>query len=98
MPANSIYRQQMFSMIEDWKQSKQTQQAYCKGHSINYHRFYYWYKQYKANNAAGANQRSSFISLSMPATSSSAELIYPDGRRILFHQGVDANYLKALLG
>jgi len=97
MQSDSTSREQMFSLIEDWKRSGLTRQAYCRAHSIGYHRFLYWDKKFQAANAVGLDEPSSFISLAVPSVVPSAELIYPDGRRLLFHQGVDPTYLKALL-
>lgn len=93
------YRRQMFSMIEAWKQSGQRQKAFCAESNITCHRFHYWHKRYKEQSAAGhTGTAPAFIPLSVSATATSAaELIYPDGKRLLFHQGVDAAFLKALL-
>lgn len=95
----SKYRQQMFSMIEDWKRSGQNQRAYCQSHSISYHQFHYWYKRYKIAQAPADDSRSSFIEVQLPAVQNHdyAEVIYPDGKRVLFHQAVDVSFLKALI-
>jgi len=41
----------------------------------------------------------SFVQVQLPVIEdkSCAEIIYPDGKRILFHQAVDVSFLKALL-
>ena len=89
-------QQKMFDLIEQWKKSGQSQKAFCLQHETRYYVFHYWYKRYRE-----AHNASSFIPLhinsSFPAASH-AELIYPDGRRLLFHQPVDVNFLKHLLG
>ena len=100
-------QQKMYSLIEQWKTSGQSQKAFCIQHQVRYCVFHYWYKQYRAahpqdplDNSAAQNA-SSFIPLQVPAcfpTSSYAELIYPDGRRLLFHQPVDANFFKTIIG
>jgi hypothetical protein len=93
------YRQQMLSMVEDWKRSGQNQRAYCQAHSISYHQFHYWYKRYKMGQVPGNDSGSSFIEVQLPAPQSHdyAEVIYPDGKRVLFHQAVDVSFLKALI-
>jgi hypothetical protein len=99
MQEDSRYREQMYSIVEDWQRSGQNRQAYCRSHAIGYHRFLYWHRKYKAAHEATPKDPSSFISLMLPANQvAPTELIYPDGRRLLFPQGVEAAYLKILLG
>ena len=97
--AKSKYREQMLSVVKDWKESGQNQVSYCKSKSIPYHRFHYWYKRYKMDHSPADDYRSSFIEvqLTAPPIHNTAEVIYPDGKRILFHQGVEVNYLKTLI-
>lgn len=99
-------QQQMFSMIEFWQQSGLTQKDYCEQHSIRYHVFHYWYKKYR--DTQPSDKKSYFIPLQLqPAPAAKAsptpsagvhtEIVLPDGRRLLFHQSVSADYLKALI-
>ena len=99
-------QQQMFSMIESWQQRGLTQKCYCEQHSIRYHVFHYWYKKYRDTQAS--DQQSYFIPLQLqpapvgrapirPAAGVHTELVLPDGRQLLFHQPVSADYLKACL-
>src|SRR4051812_39300409 len=99
-------QQQMFSMIACWQQSGLTQKAYCEQHSILYHVFHYWYKKYR--DAQPSDKQADFIALHLqqpsaahsypaPATGAHMELLLPDGRRLLFHQPVSADYLKVLI-
>jgi hypothetical protein len=99
MANKSNNREQMLSMIEDWKQSGLSQKSYCEKSSIKYHRFHYWYKRFKAIQATSKEPQSSFIELQLPgaADKSCAEVIYPDGKRILFHQAVSVHFLKTLV-
>jgi len=100
-------QQQMFSMIASWQQSDLTQKDYCEQHSIRYHVFHYWYKKYRDTQSVPAKEHS-FIPLQVPPGVTAAagnvtpggvyaEIILPDGRRLLFHQPVSADYLKALI-
>lgn len=104
-------QQKMVSLIEQWKTSGLSQKAFCLQHEVRYYVFHYWYKRYRdaqrqdtLESVAAQNASSSFIALqinpdrsSLP-TASHAELIYPDGRRLLFHQPVDACFLKTIIG
>ncbi len=89
-------QQQMFGYIDQWQQSGLNQKAFCEQVNLSYHIFHYWYKRYRNREGEAA---SSFIKLavSSPSICSAAEILLPDGKRILFHQGVSADYLKALI-
>ncbi len=90
-------RQQMFTHIEQWKQSNLTQKSYCEQHNIAYQAFHYWYKRYKNNNPT--NSSASFVQLQVQAQNVQphVELLLSDGRRIVFHQPVSSEFLKALI-
>lgn len=97
----------MFALIEQWKTRGLSQKSFCQQHQIQYSVFHYWYKLYRKahpqdtldNNPT--HNASCFIPLHLQSalsTLSHTELIYPDGRRLVFHQQVDAHFLKALIG
>ena len=89
-------QQQMFEYIDQWQQSGLTQKAFCQKVNLSYHIFHYWYKRYRDKSIKPS---SSFIKLDVSAMSvaAQAELILADGKRLLFHQPVSADYLKALI-
>ncbi len=99
MRNNSELRQQMFEMIEQWKQSGLTQKVFCERQAIKHHSFYYWYKRYSQQHPDIILKSSSFVKLQIEKTSGTplAEVHFPDGIRLLFHEAVSANYLKALI-
>jgi hypothetical protein len=88
-------KQQMFGYIDQWQQSGLTQKAFCVQVNLAYHIFHYWYRRYRIAESKPA----SFIKLgvSSPSVSSSMELVLADGKRLLFHQPVSPDYLKALI-
>lgn len=94
-------QEQMFSMIRGWQQSGLTQKAYCEKHSIGYHVFHYWYKCFR--DAQSAAKEQGFIAFKIQPSSSvntscaAVELLLADGKRLLFHQPVSSDYLKALI-
>lgn len=91
-------KQLMFSLIEIWKSSGKSQKAFCQEKDLAYHKFHYWFKKYNDQNGESADD-SPFVPLSMkPVASSNLEVVYPDGRRLIFHQPVDAGFLRVLLG
>ena len=92
-------RQQMFAMIEQWLTSGLTQKAFCEQHSIRYYVFHYWYKRYRMQQSGIQDNATSFVKLQVakPSPSGAVEINFPGGIRILFHEPVSSNYLKALI-
>ena len=102
MRSNESAQQEMFSKIGEWQHSGLSQKAWCEKHQIKYHVFHYWYRRYRSSDASPATQNQ-FIALQIePAATAIApsgclELIMVDGKRLLFHQLVSTDYLKALI-
>ena len=98
MRNNPEVRQQMFEMVERWKQSGLAQRTFCEQHSLKFHTFYYWLKQHKQQDSINNNQ-SGFVKLQItkPATASSVEIHFPGGLRLIFHEPVSSSYLKSLI-
>ena len=99
MRNNPEVRQQMFDMIKQWQQSGLSKKAYCQQQSVKHHSFYYWYKRYRQQHPDMDNKSSSFVKLKveMPSVTASVEIYFPGGIRLLFHDPVSSNYLKALI-
>ena len=99
MLKNPEVRRQMFDIIKQWQQSGLTKKAYCDQQSIKHHTFYYWYKRYRQQHADIDNKSSSFVKLKVEKSpaSPSVEIHFPGGIRLLFHDPVSSNYLKALI-
>lgn len=101
MQRDETIRLQMFDMISSWQRSGLSQKAYCQEHNIRYHVFHYWYKCFRHLQSPAKDE--GFIPLkiqpvnSIHTASAHAELLLPDGRRLLFHQAVTSDYLKALI-
>lgn len=95
--ADMTTQQLMFSLIEVWKHSGKSQKDFCQEKDLAYHKFHYWFKKYNEQNGDAASH-SPFVAVSMQgASSGKLEIVYPDGRRLIFHQPVDASFLRALL-
>jgi len=92
-------QQLMFSLIEIWKESGQSQITFCKEKDIAYHRFHYWLKKYNdLNGTASATPSFSQVRVaSLNSTSVNTEVIYPDGRKVIFHQPIEVSFLRNLL-
>ena len=92
-------RQQNLAMIADWQGSGLSQKQYCAAHNIAYHKFHYWYTRSHRRGADKGDGSSLFVNLTTPSltTGIHAELQFPDGKRLLFHQPVSSSYLKTLI-
>jgi len=93
-------QKQMFAMVGDWKQSGLSQKAYCEQNQIRYHVFHYWYKRYRDEQSNYSEP--AFIPLNVKPSFSDArcaniEVVLADGRRILFHQAVSSDFLRAVI-
>jgi hypothetical protein len=99
--STTAQREQMFSFIEQWKVSGQSQQAYLRAHGVTYHSFHYWYKVYKDHQGEGSSavKRPAFVPLHLEASATRplVELVFLDGKRIVFYHHPSADFLKALL-
>ena len=96
MQSKEDLKQQMATKIIQWQQSGLTQKAFCQQNDIAYHVFHYYYGRFRSKENAPA---SSFIKLQIAPgyVSTHTELVLPDGKRLLFHQGVSIDFLKALI-
>lgn len=95
MESREQQRRQQFAMISSWQQSGQTQKQYCEQNNIAYHIFHYWYKVFREAQSVASG---SFVSLNIAAPlQPNVEMFLTDGRRIIFHQPVSADFLKALI-
>lgn len=93
-------QEEMFAMIGLWKQSGLSQKAYCEQNKIRYYVFHYWYKRYR-DEQAGINSPTFFpLNVNLPlynTTCANVEVVLPDGKRILFHQPISSDFLKAVI-
>jgi hypothetical protein len=94
----------MFSLIEIWQSSGQSQRIFCQEKDLAYSKFHYWRKKYEEYRSPSSSEEP-FVALtvkkSMPSGTvalGAVELVFPDGRRLIFNQDVEAGFLKTLLG
>lgn len=98
MEGSKTVREQMFSLLSQWQDSRLSKKEFCSQHQISYHRFHYWYKRYHATDHSPSNQQSAtFVPLRVDADCSHTEVLLPGGVRIIFHQPVTAAYLQQLI-
>jgi len=89
----------MFSHIGQWEKSNQSQKAYCLEHNIPYYVFHYWLKRYRETHQGEKDKPTSFVKLQITQSAriAHAELVLPDGKRLVFHEPVSSNFLKSLI-
>lgn len=99
-------QQLMFSLIEIWQSSGQSQQTFCQEKDLAYSKFHYWHKKYLQYRSPSSSEEP-FVAVTVKKGTSGAprlavagamELVFPDGRRLIFNQTVEAGFLKTLLG
>lgn len=91
-------------LIEAWQTSDLTQKEFCAQQSIAYSGFHYWFKKFREEKLPPPNTSPGFVPVKVTSGKHSGnkrsvliELVLPDGRRVNFHEGVDVQFLRALL-
>lgn len=94
-------RQAKINLIQKWKDSGLSQKEFYQQQNMPAHIFYYWHKCYRdqqnkivQTSSLAAN---GFVQLTPPLPTNHIELQLPNGMRIIFHEPVRADYLKALI-
>ncbi len=97
MAKDSLTRKKMFALIDKWTNSDMSQKSFCIQHKIHYYVFHYWYKQYR-NQKTASKDTSSFVPIHFDSSGVAfAELVMPNGKRLVFYQLADVNTLVQLL-
>jgi len=105
MTSNQTSLQQlMFSLIETWQASGQSQKTFCQEKDLAYSKFHYWHKKYLEYQTPSSSGEP-FVAVTVknsravePLPAGTMELVFPDGRRLIFNRSVEAGFLKTLLG
>lgn len=97
-PTDGTLSQLMFSLIEVWKKSGMTRKDFCSQKDIALPKFQYWMKKYNLHHETPGD----FVPLKLTGSGAASpasrlELLWPDGKRVIFHTPVEASFLKALL-
>ncbi len=94
----------MFSLIEIWQSSGQSQKTFCQEKDLAYSKFHYWHRKYQDYRSPSTSEEP-FVAVTVKKSraletlpAGAMELVFPDGRRLIFNQSVEAGFLKALLG
>lgn len=91
---------EMFPLIQEWERSGLSQKEFYNHYRIKPHVFWYWLRRYREEGQAAPQEAPGFVSVEMeeaPAESVLAEVIYPDGTRLVFKERVGLSFLQGLL-
>lgn len=97
MRKDTSLKAQMYLHIKKWQAGGLSQKAYCEEQAIKYHIFHYWYKLYR-DEGLPLEPKPSFIPLQISAAAAPRmELFFAGGHRVVFHELISVDYLKALM-
>lgn len=88
-------REEMFALIEQWKESSEPRKAFCQRHHIAPSTFSYWCTKYAKVNGT-SQQAGGFVEV-QPSLRDSLEVIYPNGVKIKLPQDVSLSDLRTLI-
>ena len=91
--------EQMYGLVESYKSSGLSREAFCADAGVSTAKFAYWYRKYhqSSSSLASSSSSSSFIPLNLDGVSRAGyELVYPNGVRLLLPE-LDLSVLKSLL-
>lgn len=90
-------KEEIDSLVEQWRQSGKNKMAFCRERNINYQTFIGWTTPKKSHH----KKTSSFIPLSIAAGQERqnifATIYFRNGSCVCFHQNVSAEYFQSLL-
>lgn len=86
--------EEMFPLVEQYLQGRQSLKAFCAEHAISASQLYYWRRKYRKQ-----PQGEAFIRLAPPAAGERAvlEIVYPGGVRLRLFAPVSPAWLTSLL-
>ena len=93
-------RIKMLQLIEEWKQSVESQISFCKSKNLYLHFFHYWLKRYKDQHQPVLTGKA-FIPVTIPISEKTSgngiEIHYPNGVRIVLPKNSDLSMVRAFI-
>jgi hypothetical protein len=92
-------QQRMFKELTCWQQSGLTHKDWCEKNKLAYGAFHYWYRRYRAEEPCAYKDHvgDRFVPLMIDSSQASTgwcELLLNDGKKLVFHEPVNAEFLK----
>lgn len=88
---------EMFALIDQWKQSNQTKKLFCQQKGIAPSNFYYWQKKYHQEQTGSVGFVPVLVKGSSSGLSQSIEVHYPSGVSVRVPSGSSVTLLKTLI-
>jgi hypothetical protein len=85
------HMEEMYSLIEQWQESGQPQQSFCKERNLSYTTFYYWLRSYRRR-----MDESNFLPVEV-SSGSHIEIRYPGGVVLQLPASTKLSVLKQLI-
>lgn len=87
--------QEMFALIESFKESDISQHLFCEQHNLPYSVFQYWLKKFRKESHT---PEAGFIEMkiSSPARPEGVEIVFPSGAKVIL-QGADPAFIRLLV-
>jgi hypothetical protein len=100
MDLKSKRRDENFGIIRRWQLSGLSQMKFCERERIPFHRFYYWYKQFRdyGKEASGGFIELTSVKALGVEPNRGTEVCFANGNRIVFHGVVGMEELRKLAG
>ena len=100
---STVERLQMWrKRIEEQRQSGQSVLAFCTGHGIGHHIFYYWRRKLQAQVVVPGSKRFMMLAGTRAAMTRPARVILPNGVAIELGEGLESGlvnqFLRSLCG
>ena len=96
--ANFRTEAEMFSLVEAWHHSGQTQKVFCAEHNLSVSVLAYWLRRYRDHYAELSDESVSFVPLHLTNSLAPAlEVSLPSEAVLRFGQVAPVGYKKALL-
>lgn len=94
---------EMYSLVESWLESNQSQKAFCDERGIKLHLLSYWARKYQREKKEGfSTEASSMIPIRIQSDGAGSypyalEITYPDGTRLRFGRMIELSLVRSLL-
>lgn len=92
--------EQMYGLMREWEGSELSQKEFCRQQGIKLAVFGYWLRRYREESRTDSGSTTGFVSVELAAGSvrgAWAEIIYPNGTRLLIKERVGIGFLQGLL-
>lgn len=93
----------MFSLMEAFEKSSQTQRSFREAHGVGRSTFQYWLRRYRQSQQEQPSVQDGFVPLEVrpvgaPLSAAGIVITYNDGTRVELHTPAEASFIRQLIG